>query len=91
IIAAAGYLISIVGVAIQLYATPLYWKQPYHTSKLSGAEWVEELILGHPDRIWTELGMHVHTFLIFEHDTIGGLSDSRYGVTMKEQAAIFLY
>ncbi|TFK16778.1 hypothetical protein FA15DRAFT_552492, partial [Coprinopsis marcescibilis] len=51
--------------ATQLYLSPNYWKQPYHTSKLSGEEWVDELIHGHPDWIWTELGMHLHVFLLF--------------------------
>jgi hypothetical protein len=34
-----------------------YNKIPYHTSALSGAAWVLELINGHPDRIYHELGM----------------------------------
>ncbi|KAJ7439158.1 hypothetical protein B0H11DRAFT_1752164, partial [Mycena galericulata] len=42
------------------YATPLYWKQPYHTSALSGHAWVKELLLGHPDRIKCELGIRLH-------------------------------
>ncbi len=92
LIIAAAYLINVVGVATQLYSTPLYWKQPYHTSKLSGAEWVKELINGHHDRIWTELGMRVHVFLAFVHElrVVCGLGDSRY-IGLDEQAAIFLY
>ena len=92
LIIAAAYLVNVVGVATQLYASPLYWKQPYHTSKLSGAEWVKELISGHPDRIWTELGMRVHVFLAFVHElrVVCGLEDSRY-IGLDEQAAIFLY
>ncbi|TFK18580.1 hypothetical protein FA15DRAFT_603084 [Coprinopsis marcescibilis] len=56
LLAAAGFILNVVTVATQLYASPLYWKQPYHNSKLSGAEWVDELIKGYP-RIWSELGM----------------------------------
>jgi len=41
---AAAYVINVICVATTLYASPLYWKQDYHTSKLSGGEWVEELI-----------------------------------------------
>jgi hypothetical protein len=33
---------------------------PYHTSALSGEDWVQELIHGHPNRIKTELRMHLH-------------------------------
>lgn len=92
LIIAAAYFINVVGIATQLYASPLYWKQPYHTSKLSGAEWVKELINGHHDRIWTELGMRVHVFLAFVHElrVTCGLQDSKY-VHLDEQAAIFLY
>jgi hypothetical protein len=34
--------------------------EPYHTSALSGQEWVSEfkLIVGHPERIRCELGVH---------------------------------
>ncbi len=38
--------------------------QPYHMSKLAGEEWVKELILGHPDRVYAELGVRVHVFLV---------------------------
>ena len=64
LILAAAYAVHVFGFVIQLYAAPLYWKQDYHTSKLTSAQWVEELIYGHPDRIRTELGVHVHVFLI---------------------------
>ncbi|KAJ7735745.1 hypothetical protein B0H16DRAFT_1326991 [Mycena metata] len=50
-------------LAVMLYASPLYWKQKYHTSALSGQAWVDELILGHPDRIHCELGMRLHVFI----------------------------
>jgi hypothetical protein len=92
LIIAAAYLINVVGVATQLYASPLYWKQPYHTSKLLGGEWVKELINGHHDQIWMELGMQVHVFLAFIHElcTVCSLDDSKY-VGLDEQTAIFLY
>ncbi|KAJ7054235.1 hypothetical protein C8F01DRAFT_968295, partial [Mycena amicta] len=72
-------------------ASPLYWKQDYHTSALSGRGWLDELIHGHPDRIKSELGMRVHVFLaLVAHLRILGLGDSKY-VTLEEQTAIFLY
>jgi hypothetical protein len=37
---------------------------PYHTSALSGAGWVDELLNGHPRRIQTELGVCRSTFTL---------------------------
>jgi hypothetical protein len=93
LMAAAAYIMNVVIVASNIYASPLYWKQPYHTSKLTGAAWVEELIQGHPNRIWSELGVRLHVFLTFVHElrVLCELGDSRRGVMLKEQAAIFLY
>lgn len=91
-IIAAAYAVHIAGLATQLYSTPLYWKQAYHTSKLTGREWVAELMNGHPDRIYTELGMRLHVFLVLVHEmrTKCGLKDGRT-VDVYEQVAIFLY
>ncbi|KAH8798560.1 hypothetical protein DL96DRAFT_1449562, partial [Flagelloscypha sp. PMI_526] len=51
----------------------------YHTSKLTGQAWVEELIHGHPERIHSELGMHVHVFLFLcSHLNQCELFPSRY-------------
>jgi hypothetical protein len=65
--------------------------EPYHTSALSGEEWVVELIIGHPGRIRCELGVSADTFqaLIAELHALGHTS-SRY-VSLEEQLAIFLY
>jgi hypothetical protein len=92
IITAAAFVAQTISLAVVLYASPYYWKQPYHTSALSGHAWVRELILGHPKRIQTELGMRVHVFtaLVQELHETCGLSDSR-GITLEEQVAIFLY
>ncbi|KAH6902270.1 hypothetical protein BKA70DRAFT_1113350, partial [Coprinopsis sp. MPI-PUGE-AT-0042] len=92
-IIASAYVINVAAVAMQIYSMPLYWKQPFHNSKLTGAEWVEELIHGHPERIRLALGVSMHVFLTFVHElrVICGLMDSRHGVTVNEQAAIFLY
>jgi hypothetical protein len=91
--AAASVVANVVAAAVMLYSSPQSWAQDYHTSKLTGAEWVDELLEGHPDRIWTELGVRLHVFLVLEHDlrTMCGVEDSRNGVTVKEQLAIFLY
>ncbi len=66
IVAAAMEMTSVlqaVWLAITLYASQWYWKQSYHTSALTGAAWVNELVYGHPERIQNCLGMRVHVFL----------------------------
>jgi len=65
--------------------------RPYHTSVLSGEGWIIELILGHLDRIWCELGMSAYTFrdITMELQRHGHKASDR--VTLEEQLAIFLY
>ena len=67
-------------------------KIPVHTSILSGEQWVKELLDGHNERFYDEMGMHQTVFkdLLALLKADGGLSDSRY-VTAQEQLATFLY
>jgi hypothetical protein len=79
------------GTAALAYGLPFYDKTPYHTSVFTGADWVRELLDGHPERIRTELGVHKHVFLglvaaLEQH----GVTSSRH-VHIEEQLAIFLY
>jgi hypothetical protein len=92
LITISAYLITVASTAAAIYAAPHYWKQDYHTSALTGAAWVQELIYGHPDRIRTELGLRLHVFLalVFTLRTKCGLVDSKY-IKLEEQVAIFLY
>jgi hypothetical protein len=91
IIIATTYYVHAIGIAAILYALPHYSKQPYHTSALTGVAWVKELKYGHPDRIWTELGMRLHVFIALVAELrLCGLADSRY-VGLEEQVAIFSY
>ena len=65
--------------------------QPHHTSILTGAGWLVELLLGHPDRIRCELGVRKHVFeaLVNELHSMG-YGDNR-SVCLEEQLGIFLY
>ncbi|KAI6146177.1 hypothetical protein BKA82DRAFT_105942, partial [Pisolithus tinctorius] len=71
--------------------------QPYHTSCLSGEDWVLELIAvshtkaGHPECIHCKLGMHMEVFqqLIVALQQLG-LKNSRF-ISLEEQLTIFLY
>lgn len=64
---------------------------PYHTSILSGHAWLLELLDGHPERIYSELGMYRDTFLALVLELRNmGYTDSRH-ICLEEQLAIFLY
>jgi hypothetical protein len=78
-------------VALILFSAPLYDKEAYHTSALSGAAWVLELLEGHPGHICCELGVSkgVFQFLVAYLQQMG-ISHSR-GILLEEQLAIFLY
>ena len=79
------------GAAALIYGVPLYNKIPYHTSALTGADWVHELLNGHPERIRNELGVHKHVF----SGLITALQQARISLSkhvyLEEQLAIFLY
>ena len=66
--------------------------EPYHTSVLSGQQWVQELLDGHRDRMRDSLGTPAAVFEQLEQDLIrhGGLTPRRY-IGTSEQLAIFLY
>ena len=66
-------------------------KQPYHTSSLSGAGWLLELLEGHDNRIHTELGMHHEVFLCLVRDLRSISYKSSRDVSLEEQVGIFLY
>ncbi|KAJ7112883.1 hypothetical protein C8R46DRAFT_821548, partial [Mycena filopes] len=65
---------------------------PRHTSILTGQDWLDEILNGHPERCLDQLGMYPGAFLLlcWEFTMNGGLEDSRY-ITATEQTAIFIY
>ena len=88
---AAFTLANIVATAALIYADPLYNKLLYHTSAFSGADWVQELINGHPKHIHNELGVHKHVFhALVEELQLAGYKHSKH-IYFEEQLAIFLY
>ncbi|KAF7318617.1 DDE Tnp4 domain-containing protein [Mycena chlorophos] len=87
----AAIVVHLVACTTALYSSSAYWVQPYHTSKLSGHAWVQELVRGNPERIYNELGVHLHVFIALQIELRGmGYGDSKY-ITLEEQLAIFLY
>ena len=59
----AAAVVHLFQSALALYTAAEYWSQPFHTSKLTGEEWVWELIHGHPNHICTEPGVHLYVFV----------------------------
>ena len=87
--AAAIFMNTTVAGAIY-YAEPLYNKTPYHTSVLTGADWVWELLNGHPERIQNKLRVHKEVFwVLIKSLTLGSMGPSKH-ITL-EKLAIFLY
>ena len=65
--------------------------EPYHTSILSGQMWVDELLEGHPDLIYCELGVQKEIFLELIHTLRNfGITGSKH-IPLEEQLLIFLY
>ena len=69
-----------------------YNKIPIHTSRLTGQDWIDEIVTGHDGRFYNELGLNKHVFghliMVLERDT--GLCATRH-VLAQEQLAIFLH
>jgi hypothetical protein len=83
---------TMAGIAV---VTPLLLSSPrvpMHTSILTGRAWLDELLVGHPERFKRQLGVAKHVFhrLSKELQQLSGLCNSKY-VTADEQLAIFLH
>jgi hypothetical protein len=65
---------------------------PMRTSILSGQMWLDELLVGHPERFKEQFGMSKHAFQLLSRELQlqSGLADRRR-VTADEQLATFLY
>ena len=84
LICAAAIVVNITVEAAIIYSTSHYNHIPYHTSALTGAAWVTELMNGHPERIHCELGIHLHVFqLIIEYLKIASGKFKKYLAELK--------
>jgi hypothetical protein len=87
---AASVFGSVITSAAYAYAAPLYNKEPYHTSILTGESWLQELLNGHLDRIQCELSVQKPIFLsLIQSLRHYGFSNS-WNITLEEQLAILL-
>jgi hypothetical protein len=87
----AGVFVHTIVAGALAVVEPLVSKEPYHTSILTGEAWVQELLHGHPKRIHTELGVHLHVFqqLVMVLQECG-MQASKW-ISLEEKVAIFLY
>lgn len=91
LIQAAAIFVNLVMHATLVYGTPQFECIPYHTSALTGAAWVSELMEGHPEQIHCKLGVHLHVFkILVAYLQVIGHTHSR-SIYLEEQLAIFLY
>lgn len=78
-------------VTAQRHALPHYLKTPKNTSKLTGQQWLDELLEGHPQRFYDSMGMNKHVFrALLAELVLIGLHDTRW-VSKEEQLAIFCH
>ena len=87
----ARFIINVTIAAVISFSTHLYNKIPYHTSALSGAAWVAELLQGHPECIRCELGVHQHVFQFLVSYLQLIEVEHSWDVLLEEQLAIILY
>ncbi|KAJ7635594.1 hypothetical protein DFH06DRAFT_1139501 [Mycena polygramma] len=86
-------LLQYIVLGVGLYVYPQYCKNDLHNSALSGRAWLNELLAGHPDRIYIALGMRRHVFLalVLQIRAMGHMESQNSRISLDESAAIFLY
>jgi hypothetical protein len=91
-IAGAGIAVILASAAAAIGYASRFDKTPQHTSKLTGQEWVDELLDGHDGRFYNELGMHKHVFqkLLKVLQRMTGFDDTKH-ISAEEQLSIFLH
>jgi hypothetical protein len=86
-------LVQYLVIGVAMYVAPQYIKTEQHTSALTGRAWLNELLTGHPDRIYIALGMRRHVFLalVFQIRALGYMEAQNAHIMLDESLAIFLY
>lgn len=96
----ARWVVTIVASIVQyivhgvmVHIAPQMLREDLHTSALSGRAWLNELLVGHADRIYIALGMHRHVFLalVFQIRMLGYIEAQQARIELDESLAIFLY
>jgi hypothetical protein len=92
LVATVATIVVATAAAVRTISYKRYFPEEYHTSKLSGSEWMDELLNGHSDRLFHNCGMRQHVFhkLKAELQKSGGLKPRRH-VDVDEMLGTFLY
>ncbi|KAJ6611041.1 hypothetical protein B0H10DRAFT_1636959, partial [Mycena sp. CBHHK59/15] len=78
---------------VMVHIAPQMLREDLHTSALSGRAWLDELLVGHADRIYIAMGMRHHIFLalVFQVRMLGYIEAKASRIKLDESLAIFLY
>ena len=86
-------LVQYIVYGVMVHIAPQTLRQDLHTSALSGRAWLNELLVGHADRIYMAMGMRRHVFLalVFQIRMLGYIEAQQARIELDESLAIFLY
>ncbi|KAJ7719816.1 hypothetical protein B0H16DRAFT_1261976, partial [Mycena metata] len=86
-------LLQYILYGVMVHVSPQFIKEDLHTSALSGRAWLDELLVGHTDRLYIAIGMHRHVFLalVFQIRLLGHIEAQQARIMLDESLAIFLY
>lgn len=87
----AALLAALAGAFSVQALAPHIIKTPMYDSARTGEHYIQELLSGHPERFYNEIGMSKHVFrkLKTELEIYAGFSDTKH-LTMEEQLGLFL-
>ena len=91
--AAAAITVALVAAPLtQDFSTRYYNKTPKNTSKLTGQQWLNELLTGHHQRFYNRMGMNKHIFQALLRKLIRhGLHDTRQKFVLANLASSTLW
>ncbi|KAJ6594901.1 hypothetical protein B0H19DRAFT_866421, partial [Mycena capillaripes] len=86
-------LLQYIVYGVMVFVAPQFLKEDQHTSALSGRDWLNELLVGHLDRIYIAIGMRRHVFLalVLQIRLLGHMEAQQARIELDESLAIFLY
>jgi putative effector of murein hydrolase LrgA (UPF0299 family) len=86
-------LVQYIVLGVMRHVALQYIKEDLHTPALYSHAWLNELLVGHPDRTYIALGMRRHVFLalVFQIRALGYMEAQTARIGLDESLATFLY